>query len=70
MMGLAGCKQELASDLAPSASAASTASLPPATAADPCPPLRLALPAPATIDGLDPPLVDIEDPSTALARFF
>jgi hypothetical protein len=39
-------------------------------ASDSCPPLRLDLPASASIAGLDPPLVDVDDAHDSLARFF
>ena len=35
-----------------------------------CPPLRLDLPRPSVIDGLDPPLVEVEDTRGSLERFF
>ncbi len=33
-------------------------------------PVKLALPAPQAIEGLDPPVVDVDDPQGSLARFF
>jgi hypothetical protein len=52
--------------------AASVAAVePPAPAPPPaCDPLRFELPPPMHIDGLAPPLVDVEDPHGSLERFF
>jgi hypothetical protein len=60
---------------APSASAVASVTVPAAVppeagAADACPALHLELPEPMAIEGLDPPLVEVEDAHGSLERFF
>jgi lysophospholipase L1-like esterase len=70
-MSLLGCHSSEASETTPSASAPSSAPAPvAATPPDTCPPLRLDLPQPVAIAGLDPSPVDVDDPHGALERFF
>ncbi len=75
LSSLAGCRTGHRDDaqaapataLAPTPPAASSSALSDAAA---CPPLHFDLPPLATLDGIDPPDVDVKDPDESLTRFF
>jgi hypothetical protein len=60
----------VSSDPLDSGAVVAVASASPVAVAAECAPLRLELPDPQTVRGLDPPLVDVDDSREALARFF
>jgi hypothetical protein len=71
-LGLAGCQSTAAGQALP---APPVAAPPPAAAVDAGAPARetpvlLQVPPPGAIAGLDPPVVDIEDPHASLTRFY